>query len=399
MKSDLDDLAIFGGKPVFTDSLVVGRPNIGDRDKIHSRLDEILHRNWLTNSGPFEKEFEQQVAKIAGVKHCIAACNGTIALELAIRALDMNGEVVVPSFTFVATAHALKWQEITPVFCDIDPETYTIDPGKLEELLTPRTTGIIGVHLWGRSCDIATITEIARKNDLSLLFDASHAFGCSYKGQMVGSFGDAEVFSFHATKFVNCFEGGAIVTNNDDLANKLRLMRNFGFVGNDSVGLIGTNGKMTEVSAAMGLTSLESMQEFLSANRINYDQYRKQFRSVPGVRLLTFDTNESCNYQYVVIELDRRTTGLSRDNLMAVLKADGVRARRYFYPGCHNMEPYRTLSPDAGLSLGATEKLMKKVLCLPTGISVDTQIVEKVCDLIGFAVMHGPEIQTRLTAC
>ena len=180
-------------------------------------------------------------------------CNATVALEIAIRAMGMSGEVIVPSFTFVATAHALQWQEITPVFCDIDPRTHNLDPNRIEEMITPRTTGIIGVHVWGRPCAVDALAEIAQRRHLKLLFDAAHAFGCSYQGQMIGNFGDAEVFSFHATKFFNTFEGGAVVTNDDELAAKMRLMKNFGFHGYDNVIYVGTNGKMSEVSAAMGL--------------------------------------------------------------------------------------------------------------------------------------------------
>ena len=176
----------------------------------------MLDRRWLSNNGVFVRDFERQIADYLGVKHCIAVCNGTIALELAIRALELKGEVIIPSFTFIATAHALQWQEITPVFCDIDPKTHTLNPWRVESLITPRTSGIIGVHVWGQPCDVETLTEIANKHHLKLMFDASHAFGCSHGRTMIGNFGSAEVFSFHATKFINAFEGGAIVTNDDE---------------------------------------------------------------------------------------------------------------------------------------------------------------------------------------
>ena len=225
MKKIIDDLAIFGGTPAFEEVLHVGRPNIGDRESLFIRLNDLLDRKWLTNNGPYVREFEQSVADLIGVKHCIAMCNGTVALEIAIRALGLTGEVIIPSFTFVATAHALQWQEITPVFCDIAPHTHHLDPARIEAMITPRTTGIIGVHLWGQACDVEALTEIAHKHQLKLLFDAAHAFNCSYQGHLIGGFGDAEVFSFHATKFFNTFEGGAITTNNDELAAKIRLMK------------------------------------------------------------------------------------------------------------------------------------------------------------------------------
>src|ERR1051325_10277010 len=189
------DLAILGGEPTFKEKLHVGRPNIGNRARLMERINDILDSRWLTNSGRYEKEFEKRVADLCGVNHCIAMCNGTVALEIAIRALGLTGGVIVPSFTFIATAHALQWQEITPVFCDIDPATHNIDPHSVEKMITPRTSGIIGVHLWGRACDVLALTEIARRHALKLLFDASHSLGCSHHRRMVGSFGNAEVFS------------------------------------------------------------------------------------------------------------------------------------------------------------------------------------------------------------
>ena len=341
-KSVLGDLAVFSGRPAFAESLHVGRPNIGDRQRFAERVSDILDRKWLTNAGRYVQEFEQRIAELVGVKHCIVMCNATIALEIAIRALGMTGEVIVPSFTFIATAHALQWQEITPVFVDVDPRTHTLDPEKVEQMITPRTTGMIGVHLWGGACDIEALTEIAQRRGLKLLFDSAHAFGCSYKGRMIGGFGDAEVFSFHATKFLNSLEGGAVVTNNDELAQKMRLMKNFGFTNYDSVNYIGTNGKMNEISAAMGLTNLESMDDFVSVNRRNYKQYEAELTGLEGVSLLTYDEDEKCNYQYVVLEIDEARTIVTRDELMEILHKENVLARRYFYPGCHRMEPYRS---------------------------------------------------------
>ena len=253
MKNHIKDLAFFGGVPTFSDVLHVGKPNIGRYESFIKRINEMFERRWLTNNGPFVQEFEEKVADFLGVKHCIAMCNATVGLEIAARALGLTGEVIIPSFTFVATAHALQWQEITPVFCDIDPVTHNINPEQIPQLITPRTTGILGVHVWGHACEVELLTQIAEKHHLKLMFDAAHAFDCSYHGKMIGGFGDLEVFSFHATKFFNSFEGGMVATNDDNLAETIRSMRNFGFAGMDNVTNVGTNGKMSEVSAAMGL--------------------------------------------------------------------------------------------------------------------------------------------------
>ena len=347
-KKNIHDLAIFGGQPLFHEPLHVGRPNIGDRKILNERFNQILDNKWLSNNGPFVQEFERKIEKFLGVKHCIAVCNATIGLEITVRALDLKGEVIVPSFTFIATAHCLQWQKITPVFCDIDPKTHNIDPKKIEDLITPRTSGIIGVHVWGRPCAIEPLTEIAAKHNLKLMFDAAHAFGCSYHGTMIGNFGDAEVFSFHATKFFNTFEGGAIVTNNDDLAAKIRLMKNFGFSGYDTVVSIGTNGKMNEFSAAMGLTGLENLQQFIQTNHENYKEYQKNLSRIPGIRLIDYSNTESCNYQYIVLEIDEELTHISRDRIQEILQKENILARKYFFPGCHNMEPYHSINPHAG---------------------------------------------------
>ena len=356
-KTSTKELALFGRAPLFDETLHVGQPNIGDREKFLRRVNDMFDQRRLSNNGPFMRELEQKLAVLLGVKHCISMCNATVALEITAHALGLQGEVILPSFTFVASAHALQWQEITPVFCDVDPVTHNIDPGKIENLITPRTTGILGVHVWGRACDIETLTAIAQKHHLRLMFDAAHAFACTHQGQMIGGFGDAEVFSFHATKFFNSFEGGAVTTNNDELAGRLRGMRNFGFAGLDNVVDIGTNGKMSEVSAAMGLTSLESLEEFISVNYENYLTYCNGLEGIPGVELIKFTGKEKNNYQYVVLEIDEAQAGLSRDLLVKILHAENILARRYFYPGCHQMEPYRSYFPNARLLLPETEKL------------------------------------------
>lgn len=396
-KKALEDLAIFGGNPTFNQTLHVGRPNIGNRQKLFERMNDILDRRWLTNRGVYVQEFEQRVADFLAVKHCIAMCNGTVALEIAVRALDMRGEVIVPSFTFIATAHCLEWQEITPVFCDVDPETHNIDPEKVAGLITPRTTGIIGVHLWSRPCEIESLEKIAEDYNLKLLFDASHAFGCTYNGKPIGGFGGAEVFSFHATKFLNTFEGGAVVTNDDNLAEKIRLMKNFGFSGMDSVIYIGTNGKMNEVSAAMGITSLESLDDFININHQNYQTYRTHLADIPGIKLLRYDDREKNNFQYVIGEIDESKTGINRNHLMKILHAENIRARRYFYPSCHRMEPYKSYYPNAGILLPETERLSERLLCLPAGTAIEPAAIRQICHVIQFVVKNGAEITTKIT--
>jgi dTDP-4-amino-4,6-dideoxygalactose transaminase len=399
IKKQLEDLAAFGGVPAFEEKLYVGRPNIGNADVVLGRIKQILEGRWLTNNGPMVQEFERKIAELLGVTHCIAMCNATVALEILIRAIGLSGEVIIPSFTFIATAHALQWQEITPVFCDIDPETHSIDPDRIEELITPRTTGIIGVHLWGQACDVDKLTDIAKRRNLHLIFDAAHAFACSHNGRMIGNYGEAEVFSFHATKFFNTFEGGAVVTNDDNLAKKMRLMNNFGFDGYDNVIYIGTNGKMSEVSAAMGLTGLESLDEFVTINQRNYEQYEEKLSGIRGIRLFPYNNLNEVNYQFIVLEVEEALTHISRDVLMEILWAENVIARRYFYPGCHQMEPYRSYFPHAGLLLTETEELSKRVLSLPTGTAICADDIDTICGIIRLALNNSRELTGQLNSC
>lgn len=365
----LHDLALYGAPPAFSEPLHVGYPSIGNKDDFLRRIDDMFERRFFTNDGPFVRELEQRIAERLGVKHCVAVANGTLALEIAIRALGLQGEVIVPSYTFIATAHALWWQGITPVFADINPATHNLDPAAVRRMITPRTTGIIGVHLWGRPAPVRELQQIADEHGLELMFDAAHAFSCSYGNELIGRFGRLEVFSFHATKIFNSFEGGAVTTDDDELAAAMRLMRNFGFSGYDNVIYPGTNGKLTEICAAMGLTNLDAVDDIIAANRSNYEEYRAAIDSIPGLSLVRFDPDEQNNYQYVVIEVSRKI-GLSRDFIVNALHRENILVRRYFWPGCHRMKPYRDLFPHAGLVLPNTKEVAEKVIVLPTGPSL-----------------------------
>jgi len=395
-KRSLDDLALFGGEPAFANPLHVGCPNIGNRDRLFDRINDLLDRRWFTNDGRYVQAFEQAVQSMIGVRHCIATCNGSLAIDLTAKALGFSGEVIVPSFTFISTAHALYWHGIKPIFCDIDPHTYNIDPEKLASCITPETSGIMGVHIFGRPCAVEKLIEIAAHHSLPLIFDAAHAFGCSYKGTNIGNFGNAEIFSFHATKFVNSFEGGAVVTNDDELAKKIRLMRNFGFEGMDNVISIGINAKMNEVSAAMGLTSLDCSKSFIQKNRENFECYRRTLEGIQGIYLNIYKEPDDFNYQYIVVEIDAAISGINRDVLLDILHAETVLARRYFYPGCHRMEPYRTLQPNVGAKLPETERLVDRVMCLPTGTVISADEINTIADIIRFTFSHAIDIKERL---
>lgn len=371
----------------YSTELHVGLPNVPHERSFLRKVEDLLAGRRLTNNGPNVRQFEQRVCEILGVANAVAVCNGTLGLQLAAKALGLSGEVVMPSFTFVATAHALEWIGLKPVFVDIDPTTHNIDSRRIAEAITDRTSAIVGVHLWGAPCDVTRIEAVAKDRGLPVMYDASHAFSSSLGGRKIGGFGSCEVFSLHATKFVHTFEGGVITTHDDALAEKMRLMRNFGFQDYDKVVSAGVNAKMTEIGAAMGLCCLDQMDEFTAVNRRTYHFYSEYLKGIPGVTLLAYKELDQGNYQYVVIEVEPDVCPRSRDELVAALHAENVIARKYFWPGCHRMEPYRTAQPDVWKRLPETERVAARVIVLPTGQTVDEEMARRVCTIIRKAAM------------
>lgn len=386
------ELAILGGWPTFGEPLHVGRPNPGDRGRLLARIEQILDRNWLTNDGPVVRELEAALAEVTGVSEVVAVANGTLALGLAAHVLGFAGEVVVPSFTFVGTAHALRWIGLRPVFCDVDPVTHTADPASVAAAIGPDTSAVVPVHLWGNVCDTDAIEALAEDAGLRVVYDAAHALACGAGGRRVGGFGAAEAFSLHATKFVHSFEGGAVATSDPELADRLRLARNFGFAGYDRVEQLGINAKMPEVSAAMGLCSLEARGDVLARNTENRAAYADGLAGLPGVRLVGRGRNDAHNDQYVVLEIDAAGAGIDRDLLIEVLWAENVRARRYFTPGCHRVAPYVEENPSR--SLPVTERLCDTVLALPTGLAVTPDDAGLVAALVARAIDDSARVRS-----
>jgi len=351
----------------------VGRPNMPDKEKVLAKFAQVLDNQWLTNMGPMSLELEERIASMLGAKHCICVCNATIGLELLQRALNLKGEVIIPSFTFIATAHSLRWQRIDPVFCDVRLEDHLIDPTKIEELITPRTSAIMAVPIWGQPCDYTALQAIADEHGLKLIFDSAHAFGCKSGDQHLGGFGDAEVFSFHATKVFSTGEGGAIITNSDQLAEKLRLMRNFGFEKKDTVINIGTNAKMSEFAAAYGLVHLDELDTIIEQNKKIHEAYLDEFNDFREITFLGYQFPGKSNYQYVVAYVAKDI----RDSLVDYFHAHGILLRRYFHPGCHRMEPYASHKQYQGLLLSNTDKISSEIVVFPTGTQVTPSTIKE----------------------
>lgn len=386
-----ESLAILGAPPAFETPLCAGHSSAGDRGATSEHLDGLD----IDAGDSFVRAFEERIAEAVGVEHCVAMGNANIALMLTVRGLELSGEVIVPSFAPIGIAHALEWQGIAPVFCDVDPHTRTLDPAKAEALITARTSGILGVHLWGQPCDVDALADVAARNSVKLIFDASHAFGCSHKGKMIGGFGEAEVLSIQGEQFLNASAGAAVATQNVLLAEQLRRMRNFGRNAAGEVAGLGMDGGMSEANAALGLRALESMHTLAEVNRRNFAHYDLQLTNLPGVVLVTDNSLEQRNFHHVVVEVNETNAGLSRDELMTVLRAENI------VPGgdhlcCHHADPYRMRYPEARLRLPQSESLAERFLVLPSGSGVSEAMIEAVCEVIRTALRHAEMVRAKL---
>jgi dTDP-4-amino-4,6-dideoxygalactose transaminase len=377
VKRSFEDLAISGGQPLFEKPLHVGCPNILDPDDFYARVRQAVERKWLSNDGPFLMEFERRFAEFLDTNHCIAVANATLGLQLVVRALGIKGKVLMPSFTFIATAHAVQWEGATPVFCDVLEDNHTLDFRKVREAMSDEVGAIVGVHLWGGTCEIDELQEIADEWGVPLIFDAAHALGSSYNGEKLGRFGKAEIFSLHATKGINGIEAGFITTQDDELAKRLRAMRNYGFDGNGVVGELGINAKMHEVSAAMALSNLPHYPRLADHNRRLNAAYGRVFARVPEVQIYSHQTPAS-NEHYAVFGL-RHPDPNARDRLIRILEAENVLARRYFSPGCHRTMPYsQHTQPD----LRITDRVSNSVFQLPTGLQLEERDAEAIAECV-----------------
>jgi dTDP-4-amino-4,6-dideoxygalactose transaminase len=394
VKTTATQLAVLGGAPAFDEPLHVGRPNVGDREQILRMIDEALEQRWLSNSGSKLLAFESRLSESLGGLHCVATCNATLALQVTMRALGVSGEVVLPAFTFVASAHAVAWERLTPVFADVEAETLCMGPAQAEARIGPETGALLGVHLWGRHANLDGLERLAREREVPLVFDAAHALGCSVEGRPLVSFGDAAIISFHATKVANSFEGGVVVTADAELANQVRAMRNFGFdEESEEVAGLGTNAKLSEAGAAMGLASLAALDGFLAANRANLSAFAESLSGIPGVELLPFSDPKETNCHHVTVFVDPETAGLDRDEVKAVLEAENVLARRYFHPGCHRIPPHDGLPTPP---LPVTERALERCLSLPTGTAVSPEDAAAIGQLVRLAVSDAASVRDRL---
>ncbi|MEY8709621.1 aminotransferase [Mangrovibacter phragmitis] len=345
-------------------NIYVTSPLLAPLDEFIPYLEEIWQNKQLTNGGPFHQQLEATLAEYLGVKHICLFSNGTLALLTALQALRIHGEVITTPYSFVATSHTLLWNGLTPVFADIDPDTCNIDPGKIEQLITPATTAIVPVHCYGIPCDVERIQSIADAWGLKVIYDAAHAFGVKVDNQSILNFGDLSVLSFHATKVFNTFEGGAIICSDLKMKQRIDFLKNFGFLDETTVVAPGINAKMNEVQAAFGLVQLKHIDAGLAKREEIYQRYRKYLDAIDGIESFSVPESVEWNYPYYPISVESNY-GLTRDELYEQFKTIDVYARRYFYPLISSFSMYRGFPSADESKLPIANEVAKKILCLP----------------------------------
>jgi len=364
-------------EPVF-----VTRPFLPPLEEFNKYLKEIWESRWLTNDGKFHHELEKALCEYLGVKYISLFANGTLALITALQELRITGEVITTPYSFVATTHALWWNNIKPVFVDIEPGTFNIDPTKIEAAITPQTTAILPVHVYGNPCDVNSIKKIADTYGLKVIYDACHTFGVSLNGVPVLEYGDLSVMSFHATKVYNTFEGGAIVCHDEATKNRIDYLKNFGFAGEVTIVAPGINAKMNEVQAAMGLLQLKYTDQAINKRKEIAIQYRQELSGIDGITYLEDIPGVKHCYSYFPILIDSEKFGTTRDAVYDGLKTHKIYGRRYFYPLISHFPIYKGLKSAAAENLPCAEDVSNRVLCLPIYPDLEKEVVKRICELI-----------------
>ncbi|HTG00449.1 MAG TPA: DegT/DnrJ/EryC1/StrS family aminotransferase [Nitrospirota bacterium] len=378
----------------FAKPIYVTKPFLPPLEEFCRGLQEIWDNRWLTNNGPVLQRFNDTLGTYFNTDNLCLFNNGTLALQIALQGMGITGEVITTPYTFVATTHALYWNKIRPVFVDIEPDYYTLDPEKVEEAITPWTTAILAVHVYGNPCMLDELADIARRHGLKLLYDAAHAFGTQVNGKSIAHYGDLSMFSFHSTKLFHSLEGGMLIFQDGGLKSTFDYLKNFGYKSEVEVVMPGTNAKMNEMQALMGLHVLDHLDEILEKRRRITDLYRTRLKEIPGVCLAAAPRpGVAYNHAYLPVEIDERAFGMSRDAVYEKLKAWNIFTRRYFYPLICDFSCYRSISVNGDLAVA--RRAADRILTLPIYDSLELSEVETICEVIsslqkGTAVL--PEI-------
>ena len=366
----------------FDKPIYVTRPLLPSLDKFTDKLREIWDSKWLTNNGRQHLILEEKIKNVLKVPYLSLFNNGTIALVVACQSLRLAGEVITTPFTFPATPHVLTWNNIKPIFCDIDPVTMNIDANKIESMITPQTTAILSVHVYGTPCDVVKIQEIADKYGLKVIYDAAHAFGVELSGVGIGNFGDISMMSFHATKLFHTAEGGALIFTDQNLKTRIDFLKNFGIKNEEEVVMPGINGKMNEIQAALGLVVLDYVEDERNKRKILSDTYRQCLKDISGITMLPENQNLRSSYQYFVIRIDEELFGCSRNYVYEQFKKYNVFTRKYFYPLCSNFSCYKQLPSASTANLPIANLIAEQVLSLPLYGELTISDVEKICNIL-----------------
>lgn len=362
------------------DKILVTRSSMPSYEEYINEIKDIWDTRWLTNMGSKHEALASKLEQVLDIPYVSLFTNGHLALEACLDVMDLSGEVITTPYTFISTTHAITRNGLTPVFCDILPDTYTIDADKIEDLITPKTTAIVPVHVYGNICEIEKIQEIADKHHLKVVYDAAHAFYETYKGKNVASFGNASMYSFHATKVFHTIEGGAVATDNEDLFKKLYNWKNFGIEQNAEINSIGANAKMNEFQAAMGLCNLRHLEEEIASRKEIVERYTEKLKNIPGILLQKTQENVKSNYAYFPVVFEEKILGFSRDTVSDELKKHNIFSRKYFYPltndcGCY-IKNYS--SEDTPIA----KHIADSVLTLPLYAHLPLETVDFICDII-----------------
>lgn len=367
----------------FDKRIYVTRPVFPTIEEVTEKLRDIWAAQWLTNNGPQHTMLEQELKDFLKVPYLSLFNNGTIALMVACQSLRLSGEVITTPFTFAATPHVLSWNNITPIFCDIDATTMNIDANKIESMITPKTTAIMPVHVFGIPCDVEKIQEVADRYGLKVIYDAAHAFGEEIDGRGIGNFGDISMLSFHATKLYHTLEGGALVLKNEHVKQRIDLLKNFGIKNEEEVVMPGINGKLDEVRAAIGRIMLNYVEGERLKRKHLHAVYNEELADVEGLKLMpTCADNVKMNYQYYVICIDEKVFGRSRDYVYEEFKNFNVYARKYFHPLCSEYTCYRQLSSSSPANLPVANVVAQQVLSMPIYGGLTEDDVRKICEIL-----------------
>lgn len=395
VKRRVSDLALFGGPALFDHPLPIGQLAMPDRDSFFAYAHDIFVTRRLTNNGPLVQHLESRLAELHGVEYCVAFANASLAIIVLLHQLSAGrrGEVIMPAFTYVGLPHLAQWAGQFPRFCDVDSQTHTLSPQAVAAVINEHTSAILGVHQVHAPCDIDALTRVADAHKIPLVFDAVHGIGCTYNGKAIGGFGQAEVFSLHATKLLNGFEGGYITTNDKRLAEAMCSMRNFGFVGESEVATLGMNAKLNELHAACALAGIDRLPQIIENNRERIAAYEREFSTIPDLDWISYGNgDEDRNYEFALLRISGEWP-LNRDQLVDLIRAEGALARAYYSPPLHLS---LHCPPGAATSLPITERLAGEFIQMPVGELVGLAEVKDLATLFAFLYSHADEIGRRL---